>query len=144
MPEAITNSSPLLYLHRIDKLDWLPGLFSSIWTPSAVAAELAEGRVRGYDVPDPVQHAWLHIVDPLHVPSEWLSLDLGPGERAVLALALENPDRIAVLDDRFGREVAQTAGLPVWGTLRILLEAKQQGMTPHIRPLVDRLADTGM
>jgi hypothetical protein len=33
MPKAISNTSPLLYLHRIDVLDWLPMLFSEIWVP---------------------------------------------------------------------------------------------------------------
>lgn len=30
MPEAISNTSPLLYLYRINALDWLPELFSEI------------------------------------------------------------------------------------------------------------------
>ena len=59
MPEAITNTSPLLYLYRIDQLDWLPRLFHSIWTPTAVVEELSEGRQRGYEVPDPENYAWL-------------------------------------------------------------------------------------
>lgn len=51
-PEAISNTSPLLYLYRIDGLNWLPKLFYSIWVPQAVADEFKEGRRRGYDVPD--------------------------------------------------------------------------------------------
>ena len=144
MPEVITNTSPLLYLYRIERLDWLPRLFHSIWTPGAVVEELREGRQRGYEVPDPTDYAWLQIVDPHHIPSNWLSLDLGAGERSTLALALENPDRIALLDDQFAREVAQAAGLNRWGTLKVLLEAKSQGMTPVIRPWVDRLSESGM
>ena len=30
MPEAITNTSPLLYLYRIGVLEWLPGLFNEV------------------------------------------------------------------------------------------------------------------
>ena len=56
----------------------------------------------------------------------------------------ENPSRIVLLDDSFARRVAQAAGLTVWGTLRILLEAKSQGLTESIRPLIVRLQDTGM
>lgn len=44
MPEAISNTSPLLYLYRIETLDWLPELFTQIWTPMAVVHELQEGR----------------------------------------------------------------------------------------------------
>ncbi len=53
MPEAISNTSPLLYLYRVGVLEWLPSLFNEIWAPHAVVLELEEGRRRGYDVPDP-------------------------------------------------------------------------------------------
>src|SRR5262245_49154743 len=144
MPDAITNTSPLLYLYRIEVLIWLDTLFGEVWMPNAVAQELAEGRRQGYDVPDPDTYPWLRRMEPLSLPSEWLALDLGPGELAVMALALENPTHVVLLDDALARRVAQAAGLPVWGTLKELLEAKEQGLTARIAPFVDRLADCGM
>jgi hypothetical protein len=83
-------------------------------------------------------------MEPQSLPSEWLALDLGPGELAAMALALENPTHVVLLDDTLARRVAQAAGLTVWGTLKILLEAKGQGLTARIAPFVDRLADSGM
>jgi predicted nucleic acid-binding protein len=144
VPDAICNTSPLLYLHRLGVLDWLRPLFREIWIPAAVATELREGRQRGYDVPNPAHHPWLQLVDPSSIPSEWLTLDLGSGERSVMALALENPDRVVLLDDALARRIAEAAGLEVWGTLRILLTAKSQGLTPSLAPLLDRLEDVGM
>ena len=144
MPEAISNTSPLLYLHRIEVLDWLPELFTEIWTPGAVVHELQEGRRKGYDVPNPADSAWLHIVEPRSMPSEWLTLDLGAGELAALALALENPTRVILLDDGLARRIAQAAGLTVWGTLKVLLEAKSQGLTERIASHVNRLETAGM
>lgn len=144
MPEAIVNTSPLVYLYRIGALEWLPKLFSELWVPSAVVRELEEGQRRGYDVPKPSNYTWLRVVDPHAVPSEWLMLDLGPGEIAAMALGLENPSRIVLLDDARAREIAEAAGLKVWGTLKILLEAKSRGLTEKIAPLVKRLVDTGM
>jgi hypothetical protein len=45
MPEIISNTSPLLYLYRIEALEWLPKLCSQdIWVPSAVVIEIEEGR----------------------------------------------------------------------------------------------------
>ena len=32
MPEAISNTSPLLYLYRIEVLGWLPELFGEVWS----------------------------------------------------------------------------------------------------------------
>ncbi len=144
MPEAIVNTSPLVYLYRTGLLDWLPKLFTDMWVPSAVIRELQEGQARGYDVPNPRSYAWLKVVDPRAIPSEWLILDLGRGELAAMALALENPSRIVLLDDTRARAIAQAAGLNVWGTLKVLLEAKSQGLTARIEPLVNRLAETGM
>ena len=144
MPDAICNTSPLLYLYRGGVLEWLPELFREIWIPNAIILELQEGRRRGYDVPDPGGYGWLKVVEPRAVPSEWLTLDLGAGELAAMALALENPDRVVLLDDALARRIALAAGLKVWGTLKILLEAKGQGLTESIDPLIERLKDAGM
>jgi len=144
MLKAISNTSPLLYLYRIGVIDWLPNLFDEVWTPEAVKNELMAGRSKGYDVPDPTDYPWLHVVDPKSMPSEWLALDLGVGEIAPMALALENPDRIVLLDDMLARRTAQVAGLQVWGTLRILLEAKSHGLVDKIEPCVINLSKSGM
>lgn len=144
MSEAISNTSPLLYLYRGDILEWLAVLFGEVWIPDAVARELEDGRRRGYDVPNPSSYGWLQVKEPQVAPSEWLTLDLGAGELAAMALALENPDRVVLLDDALARRIAQAAGLQVWGTLKILLMAKAQGLTEDIEPFVNRLSDSGM
>lgn len=144
MLKAVSNTSPLLYLYRIDGIDWLPKLFDEVWTPEAVRNELQAGRSKGYDVPNPDDYSWLSIVNPKSTPSEWLALDLGTGEIAAMALALENPDRVVLLDDMLARRTAQVAGLPVWGTLKVLLEAKSHGLINQIEPYVAKLSDSGM
>ena len=121
-----------------------PAYFKDIWAPTAVVAELQEGRSRGYDVPDLTVLRWVQIVEPRSIPAEWLALDLGRGELAAMAMARENPDRIVLLDDGLARRTAQTAGLQVWGTLKIMLEAKAHGITPTIKPWIERLADAGL
>ncbi len=142
--EAISNTSPLLYLYRLRALDWLPKLFTALLVPGAVARELEEGAQRGFDVPDLRQVTGFQRADPQSVPSEWLALDLGAGELAVLAMGLELPDRVILLDDGFARRIAQAAGLTVWGTLRVLLEAKSCGFVKQIAPLLAQLKDAGM
>lgn len=144
MPNAISNTSPLLYLYRIGAVEWLPKLFGEIWTPNAVVDEIKEGQKRGYDVPILENYEWLQVIEPKTVPSEWLSLDLGVGELETMALALENPERVVILDDALARRIAQAAGVTVWGTLKVLLEAKKQGITETIAPHVDKLKNTGM
>lgn len=142
--EAVSNTSPLLYLHRIQALHLLPALFKEIWTPGAVVQELRIGNEKGHNVPEVSTYPWLRVVEPRSVPSKWLASDLGPGELAALALALENPGKIVLLDDALARRVAEAAGLFVWGTLRVLLEGKSHGLIGEIAPSVDRLSQAGM
>lgn len=144
MPDAITNTSPLLYLYRVNVIEWLPQLFGEIWTPNAVVEELKEGQRRGYDVPTATNYDWLKIKAPHSVPFEWLTLDLGKGELETMALALENTERIVILDDALARRIAQAAGITVWGTLRVLLEVKSLGITDSIHPYIERLRESGM
>ncbi len=144
MPSVISNTSPFLYLYRIEIIHLLPKIFDEIWMPDAVKDELVTGRIKGYDVPNPAEYKWLRIVNPKSMPSEWLALDLGAGELAAMALALEIPTRIILLDDMLARRTAQAAGLQVWGTLKILLEAKSHGMVEKVEPCIARLTDAGM
>ncbi len=144
MPKAVSNTSPLLYLYRIGAIEFLPKLFEEVWIPEAVKDELKAGRSRGYDVPDPANYTWLKVVNPTSAPSEWLVLDLGGGEIGAMTLALENPERIILLDDMLARKTAQAAGLEVWGTLKVLLEAKAKECITEIKPLVKNLSKAGM
>ena len=144
MGKVISNTSPLLYLYRSGAIDWLPLLFGEIWVPEAVVSELQEGKSRGYDVPDPGSYTWITVRNPSHMPSAWLAVDLGLGEIAAISLALEHPGCLLLLDDALARRTAQAAGLNTWGTLRILLESKKQGLTKEIRPYVKRLEEADM
>ena len=70
MPDAISNTSPLVYLYRLEIVEWLPRLFSEIWVPTAVERELEEGRRRGYEVPHLRDYSWLQLVEPKAQPVE--------------------------------------------------------------------------
>jgi hypothetical protein len=61
-----------------------------------------------------------------------------------MALALEHPSRVVLLDDLLARRTAAAAGLQVWGTLRVLLEGKGRGLVADVAPLIDRLAEAGL
>jgi predicted nucleic acid-binding protein len=144
MGKVISDTSPLLYLHRIGSLQWLEHLFDEVWVPEAVVSELREGKTRGYNVPAPESYPWITVKNPSYMPSEWLAVDLGPGEIAAMSLALEQPECILLIDDALARRIAHAAGLTVWGTLRVLLESKKQGLTGEIRSYVIHLEAAGL
>jgi len=143
LPECICNTSPFQYLHQLGRLDLLPALTNGVIVPSAVAAELDAGRVLGYDVPDLRNLGWVTLRDPQSAPALPLAADLGPGESAVLALALESTSPLVILDDALGRRAAELLGIPMTGTLGLLLDARKAGLVHAIVPLLDQLDALG-
>ncbi len=145
MSNITCSASPIVFLYRIGALEWLPKLFGEIWMPSCVLDDLLQARFIGYDVPSPFDLPWVQYADPqLTIPAVWLALDLSSGEVAAMSLAFENQNCLVLLDEPMGRRAAGLIGLECWGTLRILLEAKKQGLTETIAPYVDRLGKSGV
>lgn len=116
MPEVICNTSPLVYLHQLGLLHILPELVGHITIPPAVVAELAEGRARGANAPDPARFDWIRVRSPAGASVLRLVTDLGPGEAEVLALAMEGAGSVVVLGNALARHVAETMGIPLTGT----------------------------
>ncbi len=139
MPEVICNTSPLQYLHQLGQLELLPHLVQHVIVPDAVVAELAAGTACGLDLPDPNQIDWCIIRTPRSTSVLPLVSGLGAGEIAVLALALETNDALAVLDDAQARFRAERLKIPLTGTIGLLLDAKRAGLIGAVRPFLDDL-----
>jgi predicted nucleic acid-binding protein len=142
--KAISNTSPLIFLDAAGHLEWLDAVFEEVWVPRQVVNELSAGAEEGYPLPMIERLRSVQVVDSAHLPSEWLALDLGAGELGAMALALESPDRIVLLDDALARRVASAAGLTCWGTLRVILEVKALGLIDSVEPVLDALQGAGM
>ena len=143
MPEVICNTSPLQYQHQIGQLSILPALAGSILVPPAVLVELEAGIAKGLDLPQPENLKWVRIQAPVSAKAVSLITDLGPGESQVLMLALEMPGSIAVLDDALARRMAIANGIPIKGTLGLLLDAKRAGYLTAVKPSLDQLQELG-
>ena len=139
MPVVICNTSSIQYLYQADVLELLPALAGQVYIPEAVVAELEEGRRRNVLLPALKDLSW-PIVRPVRdrtlLP---LVTHLGDGEKEVLALGLETPEALLLLDDRDARRYARTLGLEISGTLGLLLQAKERGILDAVGPVLDRL-----
>jgi predicted nucleic acid-binding protein len=140
MPDiVISNTSPIFYLHRLGQLELLHRLYGRILVPEAVVEELKTGGDQGEDVPDIADYDWIEV-SSVHVPEVVsLIMDLGPGEAQVLAMALENPCSLAIIDDRLARELAKARDIRITGTVGILLKAKQAGYIKSVKSLLKTL-----
>ena len=139
LPEAICDTSPLQYLHQLGVVHILPRLIGQIIVPPAVVDELAVGRSLGVNLPDLDDMTWIEVRPPSSAPALPLVTDLGAGETEVLALALEYPGTPVILDDGLARRTARRLGLPLTGTLGLLLDARNAGIIPAVTPFLDQL-----
>lgn len=89
--------------------------------------------------PDPNTLPWITLREPLSQVVLPLMIDLGLGETAVLALALESRDALVILDDGLARRYAERLNLRLTGTLGLLIDAKRVGYIDAVAPLLDAL-----
>lgn len=146
MPErlVIANTSPLFYLHQVGHLEVLRALYGRIVIPVAVQAELAAGGQAGFATPDISRAEWIEVRPVRSKELIPAVVDLGPGEAEVLALGLEHPGSLLILDDRLGRRVAHLNSLTYTGTVGVLVKAKQAGHLKAIRHIIQQLRATGL
>jgi predicted nucleic acid-binding protein len=138
------DTTVLLYLGRIGQIDLLPALFDPVWVPEAVTLELDMGRLLRRDTVDPRDLPWVTSVAVSQTMIDALPPNrLGPGEQAVIAGAYAHQGSVVGLDDFQARRLAEALGLPVTGTLGLLLRAKRAGLVPAVRPLVDAVVAEG-
>src|SRR5919197_4622831 len=78
-----------------------------------------------------------------YAPCAGSAFRLDRGEAAAIALAVEVPHAVVLLDDRKARITAQGLHLPVMGTIGLLLRAKRLGLLTEVRPVMDELAKAG-
>ncbi|HXV42390.1 MAG TPA: DUF3368 domain-containing protein [Anaerolineae bacterium] len=130
-PYIVANASPFIALERIGQPHLLPALIEQLWIPPAVRWEVFASK----PLPDWVTES------PLQQPlaPRMISVKLGNGEREAIALALELQAIELIIDDLPARRLAISLGLPIIGTVGLLLRAKKKGLVATVRPLLEDL-----
>ena len=142
----VFNASPIICLAKAGLLEVTLSLARDYLVPREVFDEIFACD----DAADPALR-WLQtasgascIRDAGPISPFIQAWDLGTGESAVIALAATSPGTAAVLDDLAARRCAAALGLPVIGTLGLLLKAKQSGKLPSVRQAVKAVQDAGL
>jgi len=146
MPQAVSNSSPLIHLSAIGRLNLLQR-FSSVCIPPAVWREVVDeggNRPGTGEVRRAREEGWLSVVEPGNTALvHLLEQDLHPGEAESIALAVETRPDILLLDETEARRIAGLYDLPVTGIIGLLLHAKAEGRVVSMREEMDRLRGEG-
>jgi predicted nucleic acid-binding protein len=140
------NASPLILLEKIGRIDLLSDEGVDVVVPLTVLHEVSGPGLS--DPSDPLVRAiydagWEVAPTPA-IPASVSQWKLDPGEESVLAVALSCTGCEVVLDDRRGRRCADAHGIPVLGTLAIVVLAKQLGKIGVVRPVIEDLVRAGL
>lgn len=136
---VVSDSSPITNLAAIGQLGLLHQLYQNVIIPPAVYRELT--AVGGSHPGAIVQSLdWIEVRDVTNLLLVTaLRIEIDEGEAEAIVLAQELTADLLLLDERRGRSVAGRFGLRVVGLLGVLIDAKQLGLIPEIKPLLDGL-----
>lgn len=134
---VVSDSSPVIALSRINKLDILKSLYESILIPPAVKKEILSDPLRKIPLD---KLPWIKV-KPLKQPLtvKILSANLGEGESQSLALTLELKANLLIIDDLAARDIAELLEIKYTGTLGVLIKAKRQQLIPSVKETINEL-----
>ena len=135
MPIVVCDSGPLIALAKLNRLQVLIDLWGTVQITDTVYEEsVVFGQAHGAPDALTIRLFWQqHQLPVVPVPAIVLAayqpaLALDPGEHATFALALTLNDVLVLVDDEEARSEARRLGLPIRGTLGVLVAAYRQAL----------------
>ena len=139
---AVSNSTPLIVLAKINRLDLLKDYFGVIYIPEEVYDEVVRrgGNLAGSS--EVASCNWIKV-EPVknRMAVETLCLSLDKGEAEAIVLTKEK-ESLLIIDDGAGRKTAELLGVKITGTVGILLLASKDGKL-SLRKTMDDLKSVG-
>lgn len=131
--KVVSNAGPLIALGKLGQLSLLLTLYDEILIPHKVYHEVVVNGLRlGADdapaVDFLVQQGHIRVVEMvLPTPLPVWAQPLDAGEIEVIVLGQQQAADRVLVDNEHAREAARQVGLPLKGTVGLLLEAWRQG-----------------
>jgi predicted nucleic acid-binding protein len=140
MPKIVSNTTPIISLLKLNRLELFQKLYAQIYIPTAVFNEIEAGKTKGYYT-DLSKIDWINIAEIKDKKAVKYFLDLDAGEAEAIVLATEINADLIILDEKLGRFHAKHADLKVTGTIGVLIKAKSEGIIERLKPLLDELTN---
>lgn len=145
---VVSDTTPLISLLKIGRLDLLEKLFGEVLIPRAVFSELTiDGRFQ-MEAEQIKREQFILVKDVSHAESVSIlkratGLDQGESEAIVLTDELEAD--FLLMDEAKGRKVSNQMGLRIMGTIGILIAAYEEGKVTaeEVKDCVDGLQRAG-
>jgi predicted nucleic acid-binding protein len=138
---TVSNTTPIISLSSIGKIEILKDLFQEIIIPQAVYNEIKAKHGYGYKQ---VDLSFITVQTIQNIEREKFLLEqLDTGEVQAIVLAKEINADNTIIDENTGYIIAKESGLNVIRTLSILLKAKEVGIITKVKPLLDEMISKG-
>ena len=149
MPTVLCDSGPLIALAKVGRLRLFLDLWGTVHITEQVYQEaVALGHSLGAPDALTIRLFWQkHRLPIIAVPDDVLtaykpSITLDPGERATFAHAITLKEVLVLFDEEAARTEARRLGLPVKGTIGVLVEAHRRALLtfPEIELLLNEIS----
>jgi len=151
---VVSNSTPLIYLAKIGRLDIIQKVFERIFIPEAIFEEtVIRGKALGMtdaSIIERAVEAWIIMirVKP-EVDMEYRFLNenerLGLGEREAIKLCKQLNADFFIADDREARRVSKILNIKPIGTFGVIVQAWRHGLitSGEALQILDELVKAG-
>jgi predicted nucleic acid-binding protein len=130
----IGDSSALIALSVVDKLELLEQLYTNLYVPQAVFDEVTQvGRPQSDKLRQFLQSR-VKVVE-----LNLTKLGLGLGELEAITLYKELDAEVLLIDDNRAKKYAILNDVKVIGSLGVLIKAKEEGYIEQVKPLVEAI-----
>jgi len=129
MPEIISNTSCLIVLDNIGKINILKELYGQIFITEEVYNEFGKNIENWITVCSVKNKNYVNILNA--------NIDLG--EASTIALSLEIDNSTVILDDLKARRIAQKLNIKLTGTIGVLLKAKEKNIIDSLSLVIDEM-----
>ena len=128
----ISDTSCLILLEKLDEMQLLQKLFGEVTITSEIADEF------GNPLP-----GWIKINNATdNNYQSMLESFVDKGEASAIALAVEHPECLLILDDLKARKLAKELKINYSGTLGILVEGKLSGHINSMKIVLEKIKKT--
>jgi predicted nucleic acid-binding protein len=137
---TVSNTTPVINLAEIDRLDVLDRLFGEVVLPPVVVDELLAKEPLFPKAAEAARSGRFRVEAPASsLLARGFEGVLHAGESECIALAMEHPGSLLLIDDLQARAFAVSNDLTYTGTLGCLVVAKSRGWIDAVAPLIDEL-----
>ena len=147
MASVVSDSSVLIHLANIGRLDLLRQMYCRVSIPMAVWREVVEegrGRAGAREVEAAKDAGWIEVEAVSNeLILRLLKRDLDDGEAEAITLAVQRQAALLLVDELGARRIAELYRVRKTGTVGLLIRAKREGRIESLRVELDKLRHEG-